>query len=376
MDSEDIFVNNDNFYIKDNLGHGGFGNVFVIKEKETGNEYAAKELNPQSYLIPKAQQLLLREVFTLKNLNHIAIVKFKGFSFISFRDPNKWQPTIFTEYVKNKSLSTALCESSRGLARIAWDETKKYIIILGISSAMKYLHKNKILHRDLKPENILLDDNLYPKVCDFGLSGNLKESMTSIVGTKKYASPEFLRGDKNYGLEVDVYSFAILVNEIVSGYPPYPEIDNFDIDTTNRIINGSLRPMLSEDVKPKMRNLIERCWNSDPKERLSFDEIYSSLSTNFSDYLDNVDEDEVIFYIDQLEDKNNNESEGKKESENNKYKKIVEYFISDDKIDQNSKNILCHACIKGEIELVKLILHIKEFDVNAKYIVSLINICE
>ena len=87
-----------------NLGECGFGKVFVVIEKSTNKKFAAKELDAASYFLPKAQKLLIREVITLSKLHHSAIVQFKGFSFLSFKDPQKWQPTIFTEFVENKSL--------------------------------------------------------------------------------------------------------------------------------------------------------------------------------------------------------------------------------------------------------------------------------
>lgn len=136
MDTEEIFVNlNELTSAGRNLGEGGFGKVFIVKNKNTNEEYAAKELDASSYFLPQAQKLLLREAINLSRLHHIAIVQFKGFSFISFFDPKKWQPTIFTEYVENKSLRKILYDENHSLAPSDWSITKKFINILGISSA-------------------------------------------------------------------------------------------------------------------------------------------------------------------------------------------------------------------------------------------------
>lgn len=60
-----------------------------------------------------------------------------------------------------------------------WSPTKKYISLLGISDAMRYLHKVGVIHRDLKPQNILMDSDYYPRVCDFGLSRCFENSLTN-----------------------------------------------------------------------------------------------------------------------------------------------------------------------------------------------------
>lgn len=75
----------------------------------------------------------------------------------------KKNPTIILDYMKNGSLDKYFLKPKN-----EQPNQKKYIILLGISLGMKYLHSLGVIHRDLKPANILLDDNLYPQICDFG----------------------------------------------------------------------------------------------------------------------------------------------------------------------------------------------------------------
>lgn len=377
METEDIFVNlNDFTLIEETFEGGSFGQVFVVKENATGKKYAVKELDAKAYFQPKAQKLLQREVTILNQLHHIAIVHFRGFSFISFRDPSKWQPTIFTEFVDHKSLGKTLDDAKRGLASHEWTNTKKYINLLGISAALRYLHQNQILHRDLKPDNILLDHNLYPKVCDFGLSRNLNDTMTVNIGTKEYMAPEVLTGEP-YGLKVDVYSFGILAFEIVTGNRPYPEIEEFSFKILNKIVNGTLRPTFPDDVKSDMKNLLEKCWDSDPANRPSFEEIYLKLTCNFNDYLDGLDQVEINKYLDLLNEndplmspRSPRHIEKSSCGNDDHYRETFQYFFSNNDNDKYSKNALCYACLNGYFDVVQFLLSQNNIDVNSLYTIS------
>ena len=82
----------------------------------------------------------------------------------------KTKPTIITEYASNGSLDRIIELERLNMAIPEWDDTKKLINLYGIAMGMSYLHSKHIIHRDLKPANIFLDDHLYPKIGDFGLS--------------------------------------------------------------------------------------------------------------------------------------------------------------------------------------------------------------
>lgn len=142
----------------------------------------------------------MRESSILFKLHHPFIVKFYGITFRSFEDPTILSPIILTEYISKSTLKKILDDEKLGVAEFDWDATKKYICLLGISNAMKYLHSCGILHLDLKPENILIDQNYNPKICDFGLSRCFPENFTQStklssqgqIGTPLYMAPELL----------------------------------------------------------------------------------------------------------------------------------------------------------------------------------------
>lgn len=312
MDFEGAFFNTADFELTTTeLGKGQFGTVYIANNLKEDKQYAAKIINTDGKFDGFEQMLLLRESLILHKLDHPSIVKFKGINFKSFIDPTKLEPAIITEYLKNGSLKENLNKERHSIADPNWNPTKKYISLLGIANALRYLHKKGVVHRDLKPENILIDSDYYPKVCDFGLSKCFSQSLTNAIdltmtgqfGTPIYMAPELLSYEEKYTSSVDVYAFAILAYEIVTGNEPYSELGEkiSPFAFSKKIIDG-YRPKLSDGITQKMKDLLERCWSKEPRERPSFDEIFEKLSSDFTYFEESVDEDEIQEYLERFED--------------------------------------------------------------------------
>ena len=288
------------FDIKDyeiigNISEGGFGDVYFVRNKITGEEFAAKTNRSQTK--GKIKLFVSREVRILMQIQHPTIIKFRGFSNIDFNG-NK-NVTILMDYMKEGSLADLISKESKGLCSINYDNTKRQIILIGIARGMMILHSFHVIHRDLKPENILLDSNFQPYITDFGLSKfydpkNSMNQSNSDFGTAAYMSPEVINSDK-FNTKADVYSFGIIMYEILSGKRAYEELfqgkNKITIFTLKKKVSEGYRPVIEEgSIKKSLQLLIEKCWSENPSERPTFSELFKKLSLCNEDYFSELEE--------------------------------------------------------------------------------------
>jgi len=208
---EALIESTDNFDESNKLGEGGFGAVYQGNTKD-GEKIAVKKLSVRS---SQGNAEFMNEVKVLANVRHRNLVKLLG---CCAEGPER---LIVYEYLPNKSLHTLLFDPDHKPKLLDWQ--MRYKIIMGIARGLLYLHEESeppVIHRDIKANNILLDKALNPKISDFGLARLFPEEeshiQTRVAGTYGYMAPEYaMRGQLS--VKVDVYSFGVLVLEIVSG---------------------------------------------------------------------------------------------------------------------------------------------------------------
>lgn len=207
-----IRVATSDFSDSNKLGQGGFGVVYRGK-LPNGQMIAVKRLSKDS---DQGDVEFKNEVLLVAKLQHRNLVRLLGFSL------EGREKLLIYEYVTNKSLDFFIFDPTRS-AQLNWE--KRYDIIKGIVRGLIYLHEDsrlRIIHRDLKASNILLDDEMNPKISDFGLARlfviDQSEGNTSkIVGTYGYMAPEYAMHGQ-FSVKSDVFSFGVLVLEILSGH--------------------------------------------------------------------------------------------------------------------------------------------------------------
>ncbi|XP_057997005.1 G-type lectin S-receptor-like serine/threonine-protein kinase At4g27290 isoform X2 [Hevea brasiliensis] len=200
-----------NFSVANKIGEGGFGPVYK-GDLQSGQEVAVKRLGENS---GQGLREFQNEVILISKLQHRNLVKLLGCCI------QGEERMLIYEYMPNKSLDSLIFdEATRPL--LNWQ--KRSDIIIGIARGLLYLHRDsrlRIIHRDLKASNVLLDSELNPKISDFGMArmfgGDQTEGNTKrIVGTYGYMPPEYAI-DGHFSLKSDVFSFGVIVLEILSG---------------------------------------------------------------------------------------------------------------------------------------------------------------
>ncbi|KAM3215258.1 hypothetical protein ACQJBY_067311 [Aegilops geniculata] len=227
-------ITND-FSAERKIGGGPFGNVYKGVVPDDGRLLAVKKLQENAPMPP--DKTFNNEVQNIMALKHENVVELVGFCWETqkklvqfdgrYIQADITESVLCYEYLPNGSLQqnlfgtkTAEAVSS---AEPAIDWATRFKIIKGICQGLLFLHKLDIpiIHMDLKPENILLDENMVPKIADFGLSRVFGQEQTrlytqTVVGSYGYMAPEYLyRGE--ISAQSDIYSLGLLILEISTG---------------------------------------------------------------------------------------------------------------------------------------------------------------
>ncbi|KAF7023609.1 hypothetical protein CFC21_036091 [Triticum aestivum] len=275
IDNLQIIKNSDLEELRE-LGSGTFGTVYHGKWR--GSDVAIKRISDRCFVGKPSEEQRMKtdfwnEACKLSSLHHPNVVAFYG---VVLDGPGGSVATV-TEYMANGSLRQALQRHEK-----IFDRRRRLLIVMDVAFGMEYLHGRNIVHFDLKSDNLLVNlrDPQRPicKVGDLGLSKVKCQTLISggVRGTLPWMAPELLNGSSNLVSEkVDVFSFGIVMWELLTGEEPYADLHYGAI--IGGIVNNTLRPLVPESCDPQWRSLMEQCWSAEPTERPSFTEVVKRL---------------------------------------------------------------------------------------------------
>ncbi|XP_037480015.1 putative serine/threonine-protein kinase [Triticum dicoccoides] len=236
----------DNFDRNNKVGRGGFGTVYkgTLPSKQ---DVAVKVLSAESR---QGIREFLTEIDVISNVKHPNLVELIG---CCVEEENR---ILVYEYLENSSLDRALLASNSDPANFTWSIRSS--ICIGVARGLAYLHEeipSPIVHRDIKASNILIDKNYVPKIGDFGLAklfpDNISHISTRVAGTTGYLAPEYAWHGQ-LTKKADIYSFGVLVIEIVSGKSGSRSLladDKFLLEKTWELYEaGNLKELVDPDL--------------------------------------------------------------------------------------------------------------------------------
>lgn len=212
------------------------------------------------------------EVQALQKLHHPNIIRLLG----SVCHPSPLTFCLVLEYCDAGDLSKVL--------KRATPNNFFFRVSDGMAKGGTYLHKKGIIHRDIKPGNVLLEGDVSSglfnvKLTDFGVATDVSlssEERTAETGTYRWMAGEVIRHE-SYSQSADVYSFAVVMWQLITREEPFQ--NNSQIEAASAVAFENARPPFPKETPAAIVKLIEQCWDNNPNERLSFENIIAELQS-------------------------------------------------------------------------------------------------
>ncbi|RHZ82538.1 hypothetical protein Glove_109g229 [Diversispora epigaea] len=299
------------------IAKGGYGTIYYamwvdgfiddwnIKNQQwKRNGQSEVVLKKFDNIVDISEDFLNEMVIHMRTNVRSASVRFYGIT----KDPKAHEYIMVLQYFKGGSLRNYLNNNFNNFNWFSKLYNLSYLAML-----MARIHKLDIVHRDFHPGNIIkysLSNNSDLYITDFGLSKLITENIknpqkNTISGVLPYIAPEVLIG-KEYTKAADVYSFAFVAYEIITGLPPYHDVSH-DRDLAFNICNG-FRPKIPLSTAKLIAQMIMRCWDARPTHRPTFEELDKVLNRYYNDHFKNSNTSEIIIQINKSKEFSKNQA--------------------------------------------------------------------
>ena len=266
------------YRVMEKLGQGGMATVYKAYHAKLDRYVAMKVLHPAFGEDQNFEARFQREAQVVARLDHPNIVPVYDYA------EHEHRPYLVMKFIEGETLKARLANS-----KLNPEEIGK--IVDSVGAALAYAHEHGILHRDVKPSNVLLSSDGQIYLADFGLAriaqaGESTLSSDVIMGTPQYISPEQARGDKDLDAGTDIYSFGVLLYELITGQVP------FNADTPFSVIHDHIfTPLpLPRSLNPDVPESVERVLlKALAKERADRYETAAEMVQAFKRVYDSID---------------------------------------------------------------------------------------
>ena len=254
---------------------GGMSHVYRARDTVIGRTVAVKILTEAGCQDAEAKARFLAEARMAGNIAHDNVI-----AIYDFGEDDQQRPFMVMEFLRGEDLRHAIKNGRTG------DLKGKLKIALQVARALGYVHTQKIIHRDIKPENIHVTAGGVVKLMDFGIAKTEGLAMTRagyVLGTPYYMAPEQVTG-QNISEQVDVYSFGVLLFELLTGVKPIAgdTVERIFYSILNEPIN--LEPMREKGAPQSLCDLVARCTAKSPAERpQGFEPVIADLERAIAD---------------------------------------------------------------------------------------------
>ena len=289
-DASLMAVRRDDFELLCELGKGQYGSVWSVKHLPTSTMMAIKIVGLT--LSENAMKQILTELDILMRARSPFIVKCFG-AFCS-------EVTVYfcMELLGEGSLESFMRRHNPRGVRL---ENALRAVAYSVICALKFLRDSfAVIHRDVKPSNVLVGSDGCVKICDFGVSGYLAQSLARTrVGTSNYMAPERISlggnelGGGGYGVKADVWSLGASLMELATGSPPFP-LTNYECifaQLMDIIYSDSPRMPRDQGLDEDLCDFVDACLLKDPKERPSYADLLKHP------FLHGVDEEKARMFM-------------------------------------------------------------------------------
>lgn len=269
--------------VKEHVAEGGTSRVHQVRVGSPsspfgpiGTALALKEYKSSALEAAGQAERVRQEAELTAKVSHPNIVK--SFGILPSSEPGTVLHVL--EWIEGPTLQSWV-KASQGTA-LRWQ--KVHAVAVGVLDGLEALHSSSVLHRDLKSENVLMANDI-PKITDLGIaevhfddSATMHTQVKDFIGSIRFASPQFVRGEK-FAIEDDTYGYGTILFELCTGAQVYDEVIRKTLLTAEILTRPPKIPALLDDVPGPLRTVLEGTLHPTRKRRPTLSQLREALAT-------------------------------------------------------------------------------------------------